>query len=99
MATTERRTRRVCYHRVGLEDLEDFMDIPGTEVVDSREGSQLDYILLRHPGGYTAWYEEYLNEWSSAYYVEKEFGDAPYLLAEWEKFVASYDAHYGREEE
>ena len=49
-------------------------------------GCLLDNFIMATPRGYAAFYEHYLNEWNSDYYVEFQPGPAQNLFSNWYEF-------------
>lgn len=50
------------------------------------EGCLLDNFVMMTKRGFAAFYEHYLNEWCSDYYVEFQPGPAQDVWANWYKF-------------
>ena len=55
---------------------------------DYIEGCLLDNFIMVTPRGYAAFYENYVNEWTSNYYVEFQPGAAQNVFSNWYKFEA-----------
>jgi hypothetical protein len=53
---------------------------------DYVEGCLLDNFIVATRRGYAAFYEHYVNEWTSDYYVEFQRGAAQAVFANWYKF-------------
>ena len=53
---------------------------------DYIEGVLLDNFIMCTPRGFAAFYENYLNEWSSTYYVEFQPGAAQNIFSNWYEF-------------
>ena len=59
---------------------------------DYIEGCLLDNFIMCTPRGYAAFYESYLNEWTSDYYVEFQPGAAQNVFSNWYKFENKMEA-------
>lgn len=64
----------------------------GEYVGEFAEGCLLDNFVVMTKRGFAAFYEHYLNEWSSDYYVEFEPGAAQGVFANWYKFEAEIES-------
>ena len=53
---------------------------------DYIEGCLLDNFIMCTPRGFAAFYENYLNEWASDYYVEFQAGAAQDVFLKWYQF-------------
>ena len=70
----------------------------GAEIVDAREGCLLDNYLIACKHGISICTEQYVNEWSSRYFIRFERGAGEAVYAAWEQFCAEYDHEYRTEE-
>ena len=59
---------------------------------DYIEGCLLDNFIMCTPRGYAAFYESYVNEWTSDYYVEFQPGAAQNVFSNWYKFENKMEA-------
>ena len=59
---------------------------------DCVEGCLLDNFIMCTPRGFAAFYENYLNEWSSNYYVEFQPGAAQKVFSNWYEFEKEANA-------
>ena len=69
----------------------------GAEIVDAREGCLLDNYLIACKHGMAICMEQYVNEWSSRYYIRFERGAGAAVYAAWDRFCAEYDSLYREE--
>ena len=68
------------------------------EIIDAREGVLLDNYLIACKNGLALCMEEYVNAWSSRYYIRFERGAGDNAYTAWEQFWENYDSKYGSEE-
>ena len=59
---------------------------------DYVEGCLLDNFIMCTPRGFASFYENYLNEWSSNYYVEFQPGAAQTVFSNWYQFEKEANA-------
>ena len=59
---------------------------------DYVDGCLLDSFIMCTPRGFAAFYENYLNEWSSNYYVEFQPGAAQKVFSNWYEFEKEVNA-------
>ena len=59
---------------------------------DFEEGVLLDNFVVITKRGFAAFYEHYLNEWSSDYYVEFQSGTAQDVFNNWYEFEEKMEA-------
>ena len=56
------------------------------------EGCLLDNFIMSTPRGYAAFYERYVNAWTSEYYVEFQAGPAQAVFSNWYEFERKEEA-------
>jgi hypothetical protein len=59
---------------------------------DYVEGCLLDNFIMYTRRGYAAFYEHYINEWTSDYYVEFQAGAAQTVFSNWYQFEKEANA-------
>lgn len=59
---------------------------------DYVSGCMLDNFVVSTRRGYAAFYENYVNEWTSDYYVEFQPGAAQNVFSKWYKFEEKAEA-------
>jgi len=73
--------------------LEKWLHQNGAEYVgDYVEGCLLDNFVVCTRRGFAAIYENYVNEWSSDYYIEFQPGAAQGVFSNWYKFEKEMEA-------
>ena len=59
---------------------------------DYVDGCLLDNFIMCTPRGFAAFYENYINEWTSNYYVEFQPGAAQNIFSNWYEFEKEANA-------
>lgn len=82
-----------CFRLSPGEELEKWIHQNGAEYTgDYIEGCLLDNFVMYTPRGYAAFYESYVNEWTSDYYVEFQPGPAQTVFSNWYEFEKRMEA-------
>ena len=83
-----------CFRLDPGQALEKWIHQNGAEYAgDYVEGCLLDNFVMATRRGYAAFYEQYINEWTSDYYVEFQPGPAQAVFANWYAFERKAEAH------
>ncbi len=59
---------------------------------DYIDGCLLDNFVMATPRGFAAFYEHYINEWTSDYFVEFQAGPAQAVFSNWYEFERKEEA-------
>ncbi len=82
-----------CFRLDPGQDFEKWAHQNGAEYVgDYVTGCLLDNFVMCTRRGYAAFYENYVNEWTSDYYVEFQAGAAQTVFSNWYQFEKEANA-------